>query len=59
VANKDNILLHTDHSGLVKFGNTGQGDYPIIRKRITECVKNIKADIQRRFAKYSMFPLVL
>ncbi|KAK1589962.1 ankyrin repeat-containing protein, partial [Colletotrichum navitas] len=53
-ADEDNIPLNTDHSGLVKFDNKIQGDYPIVRERIKKLCKEAKIEVARRFSKHDL-----
>ncbi|KAK1579705.1 uncharacterized protein LY79DRAFT_652008, partial [Colletotrichum navitas] len=53
VADEDNIALNSDHSGIVKYSSRGQGDYPIVRRRLIDCVERAILDVPRRFAEHS------
>ena len=53
VADKDNIPLNTDHSGLVKYKSRNQGDYTIARERIRILVDEAKLEVVKRFAEHS------
>ncbi|KAJ5894279.1 hypothetical protein N7495_005970 [Penicillium taxi] len=54
VIDEDNIPLNTDHSGLVKYSSRSQGDYFIVRERIRRIVSEAKAEVAKRFSKYSI-----
>jgi hypothetical protein len=57
VADKDNVSLNIDYSGLVKFSSRSQGDYPIVRERLRRLIIEAKAKVAKRFAKHSILLL--
>ncbi|KAM5342908.1 hypothetical protein ACJ41O_013874 [Fusarium nematophilum] len=53
MADEDNIALNTDHSGLVKYDSSNQGDYTIVRERLRRLVNEAKQEVAKRFAEHS------
>ncbi|KLU88157.1 hypothetical protein MAPG_07144 [Magnaporthiopsis poae ATCC 64411] len=55
VADEDSIPLNRDHSGLVKYESRNQGDYTVVRERITRLVHDAKLEVARRFAGHNLY----
>ena len=53
MADEDNIALNTNHSGLVKYDSSNQGDYAIVRERLSRLVAESKQEVAKRFAEHS------
>ncbi|KAJ4181106.1 hypothetical protein NW759_017203 [Fusarium solani] len=55
MAEEDNIALNTDHSGLVKYDSSNQGDYTIVRERLRRLVDKAKQEVAKRFAEHNLY----
>ncbi|KAM5342890.1 hypothetical protein ACJ41O_013856 [Fusarium nematophilum] len=55
MAEEDNIALNTDHSGLVKYDSSNQGDYTIVRERLNRLVDKAKQEVAKRFAEHNLY----
>ncbi|SPO02531.1 uncharacterized protein DNG_05204 [Cephalotrichum gorgonifer] len=54
-ADEVNIAFNTDHSGLVKYDSSSQGDYTIVRERLRRLVEEAGPEVSRRFAEHRVF----
>lgn len=53
-ADKENIPLNTDHSGLVKYESRSQEEYSIVKERLKTLVAEAKREVGKRFTENSM-----